>query len=276
MEDTFKIDLVNEIEAGKIDPAAYEPHTHDYEELIIGTNGQLEHFIDFKSTLYDAPLISFVTKGKVHLAKPKIKDDKCLMWVVRFKSEFIPESTFQLYSFYHNNASFSIGEGLCINRLNALCEMMSDEMKQDAPDYGIIRQLLSSLFTIIKSEWQKQHAEESQVQNSKSLAFSNFLTILEEHYKENVGVDFYAEKLFMTSRNLNLICRHIMQKSLSEIIETRKLLEAKNLLSTTDKTITEIGFELGFNEKAYFTNLFKKKTGQTPSGFRTDIKTMIS
>ena len=44
---------------------------------MIGAEGQLEHFIDFKSTLYDATLVSFVTKGKVHFAKPIIKDDRC-------------------------------------------------------------------------------------------------------------------------------------------------------------------------------------------------------
>jgi AraC-type DNA-binding domain-containing proteins len=276
MEETFKIDLVNEIGARNIDPAATVPHSHDFEELIIGAEGQLDHFIDFKSTLYQAPYVSFVTKGKVHLAKPTLKDNKCLLWVIRFKSEFIPESTFQLYSFYHNNASFSLSPGYSIKRLFALCEIMSEEFHQEVPDYGIIRQLLSTLFTIIKSEWQKQNTEHEQSQNSKSLVFKNLLVLLEENFRRNVGVDFYAEKLFMTSRNLNLICNQILQQSLSEIIETRKLLEAKNLLASSNKSITEIGYELGFNEKTYFTNLFKKKTGQTPTDFRNEVKRMIS
>ena len=50
----------------------------------------------------------------------------------------------------------------------------------------------------------------------------------------------------MRSRNLNLICQDILQQSVSEIIETRKLIQAKNLLISTDKTISEIGFEFGF------------------------------
>jgi len=276
MQETFRIDLVNETGAKNIDPAANDPHTHDFEELIIGAEGQLDHFIDFKSTLYDAPYVSFVTRGKVHRAKPTIKDDKCLLWVIRFKSEFIPESTFQLYSFYHNNASFSLSRDSGFKRLDSLCEMMSDEIKQPVPDYGIVRQLLSTLFTIIKSEWQKQHTEDTKLQSTKSLTFKNFLSILEENFTRNVGVEFYAEKLFMSSRNLNLICHQIMQQSLSEIIETRRLLEAKNLLASTNKTISEIGYDLGFNEKAYFTNLFKKKTGQTPTDFRNEVKKLTS
>jgi AraC-type DNA-binding domain-containing proteins len=276
MQELFKIDLVNEEEAKKIDPSANEPHVHDFEELIIGKEGMLRHFIDFKTTYYEAPFVSFVTKGKVHLAKPTIKDDKCLMWVIRFRSELISESTFQLYSFYHNNASFSLGPGLCFKRLDSLCQMMLDEMQQPNPDLGIIQQLLSTLFTIIKSEWQKQHSEDTLLQNTKSLTFKSFLAVLEENFTRNLGVDFYAEKLFMSSRNLNLICQQILQQSVSEIIESRKLLEAKNLLATTDKAISEIGYDLGFNEKAYFTNIFKKRTGQTPSEFRSEVRKLIS
>jgi len=80
----------------------------------------------------------------------------------------------------------------------------------------------------------------------------------------------------MTSRNLNLICHNILQQSVSEIIETRKLIEAKNLLISSDKTISEISFEIGYNEKSYFTNVFRKKSGQTPSEFREEMKKLIS
>ena len=109
-----------------------------------------------------------------------------------------------------------------------------------------------------------------------STTFKNFLTILEENYRRPESVNFYAEKLFMSARGLNMICHQILQQSVSEIIETRKLIEAKNLLMNTDKTISEIGFELGYSDKAYFTNVFKRKSGQTPTEFRTDIKAIIS
>jgi AraC family transcriptional activator of pobA len=272
MTETFKIFQINEIEARKIEASINDPHSHDFEELIIGIEGQLEHFIDFKSTIFDAPFVSFVTKGKVHRVKPLIKDDKCLMWVIRFRSEFIAETTFQLYSIYHNNANLTLNPDTCFKRLVSLCEMMSDETHQQVPDYAVIRQLLSSIFTMIESERRKQHSDPSTSIKTQTATFKNFLKILEENFRKPEGVEFYAEKLSMSSRNLNLICQSILQQSVSEIIETRKLIEAKNLLSATDKSISEIGFELGYNEKAYFTNVFKKKSGQTPTEFRDGMK----
>lgn len=65
-------------------------------------------------------------------------------------------------------------------------------------------------------------------------------------------------------------------QTVTELIETRKLIEAKNQLTNTSKNISEIGFDLGFKEKAYFTNVFKKRTGQSPSEFRAEMKKILA
>lgn len=198
------------------------------------------------------------------------------MWVIRFKSEFISETTFQLYSFFHDHANFAIQKGHCFDRLVTVCNLIDAEMKQENPDLAVVRHLLVVLFTMIEAERKKaEHAEDS-FSSSQNTTFKNLLKFLEENYHRPEGVEFYAEKLFMSARNLNNICQQIMQMSVSEIIETRKLIEAKNLLMSTDKTVSEIGFELGYNEKSYFTNVFKKKSGQTPTEFREEMRKLIS
>src|SRR3546814_17892750 len=88
-----------------------------------------------------------------------MNDGKCQMWAIRFKSEFIPETTFQLYSLYHDHASIELQTGTCFDRLDTLCRMMDDEMQQPAPDYAIIRQLLETVFTMIESERRKLGSE---------------------------------------------------------------------------------------------------------------------
>ncbi|HEX2967560.1 MAG TPA: AraC family transcriptional regulator [Bacteroidales bacterium] len=275
-EKIFDIFRVGIQEAEKIAASANEPHSHDFEELLIGLEGSLEHFIDFRSEEFDAPYISFVTKGKVHKLQPKIKDGKCDVWVIRFRSEFIAETAFQLYILYHENANIILQPGPCFDRLVNLAELMFTENNQDSADLAVIRHLLSALFLMIETDRKKASISDVDLQTTQNSTFRNFLKILEENYHRPLGVDFYAEKLFMTSRNLNLICRNILQQSVSEIIETRKLIEAKNLLTSTDKTISEISFELGYNENSYFTNVFRKKTGQTPGEFREEMKKLLS
>jgi AraC-like DNA-binding protein len=274
MNDIFKIFHVGIPGIEKIRTQPNEPHLHDYEELIIGSAGILKHFIDFNVETIEAPFISYITKGKVHRLEPLPKDGQCDIWVLRFKTEFIPETIFQLYSSFHENANIHIEASPCFQRLETICSVIDGEYRQPTPDLSIIRHLLSALFTMIEAERKKTGAPNNGTMQSTT--FRNFLRLLEEHYKKPEGVNFYAEKLFMTPRNLNLICQQILQQSVSEIIETRKLTEAKNLLITTDMTIAEIGYELGFKEKSYFTHVFKKKAGITPSDFRKDMSRIIS
>lgn len=276
MDQLFRIFKVDVEEANKISSQPDDPHSHNFEELLIGIKGELEHFIDFESTNIQAPFVSFVSKGKVHRVIPRPYKGECDIWGIRFKSEFIPETTFQLYSYYHDKANLVLTSGACFKRLVTLCELMHYELQVSAPDYSVIRHLLSALFTMIESERRKQETDENSVFTTQSQTFLNFLKILEENFRRPEGVEFYAEKLFMTSRNLNLICQNILQQSVSEIIETRKLIEAKNLLTSTDKTVSEIGFELGYNEKSYFSNVFKKKSGQTPTEFRDEMRRLVS
>ena len=105
METMVRVFRVDAEEAQRIDHSTNEPHQHDVEELIIGAEGMPEHVIDFQSATIQAPFVSFVTNGKVHRVRPGSLTVKCDLWVVRFRSEFIPETTFQLHAYYHDNAN---------------------------------------------------------------------------------------------------------------------------------------------------------------------------
>jgi AraC family transcriptional regulator, transcriptional activator of pobA len=273
MDQLFKIFQLAPADAEKINAAPDDPHRHDFEELIIGINGKLEHFVDFKSTVIAAPFVSFVSKGKVHRVLPIAVDGLFEAMVIRFKSEFIPETTFQLYSWYHDRANIPLEQGPRFDRIVTLSRLMFEEARQEEYDYGVIRQLLSALFTMVESERRKT---ETGLYKTKNDTFSQFLDLLEANYHRSDGVEFYADKLFMSARNLNLICQAVLEQSVTEIIETRKLIEAKNLLIRTDKTISQIGFDLGFKEKAHFTNVFKKRAAQTPTEFREEMKKLLS
>lgn len=276
MDQLFNIFRIDEVRAKEIEAAPDEPHIHDFEELIVGMAGKLDHFVDFKSNTVEAPLVSFITKGKAHRIVTKLQNGNFDMWVLRFKSEFIAETIFQLYNSFHNNANQVLQTGECFNRLGIICEIIDQEMKQSTPDLSIVRHLLSTLFIMIESERKKLAENVNSSDSIQNETFINFLNILEDNFRRPLGVEFYAEKLFMSSRNLNLICQKIMNQSVSEIIEIRKLTEAKNLLASTNKSISEIGFELGYNEKSYFSNVFKKKSGQTPTEFRDEMQNLIA
>ncbi len=274
MEQLFTIFRFTTEDAKALEGKSIEPHIHDFEELIIGSKGKISHFIDFEDETVYAPFVSFVTRGKPHLLRPQTHNDECDLWVIRFRSEFMSEVIFKMYGYFHNKANVTLPTDEIFDRLTTLCKMMYDETQRPSPGLVVIKQLFMTLLTIINHE--RPTNIQSDSANSASETYTHFLHILEENFRRNVKISFYAEKLFMSERNLNLVCHEVMQQSAGEIIETRKLTEAKNLLINSNKTIAEIGFELGYNEKAYFSKVFKRKTGHTPTAFRKEMKQLIS
>jgi len=77
----------------------------------------------------------------------------------------------------------------------------------------------------------------------------------------------YAEMLHITPRHLNRLVSESIGKTTTRLIGERVVLEAKRILFYSDDTIARISEELGFNDPAYFSRLFKKYTGLSPYEF---------
>lgn len=259
-----------------VEPVLLDPipsHRHDHEELLIITHGNPVHFLDYTKEILHSPVIAYVAQGKVHNFLP---DAETQGWVIRYKNELVPESRFHFYSNFLDQVNYRLSEDYCSTTLHALCEIMLKEYQQDPINYQVIKHLLSALLTRLEADSKKEYLDSNVSNRSQLITFNSFLKILEFNYMRPEGADFYAEKLNMSTRNLNLISQSVFGKSITEIIETRKLIEARNLLLNSGKSVSEIGYDLGYNEKSYFTRVFRKKTGVTPTEYREKMLTDIS
>ncbi len=79
----------------------------------------------------------------------------------------------------------------------------------------------------------------------------------------------YADRLAVHVNHLNKVLKEATGKTTSDLISNRVAQEAKILLKQTDWNISEIGWSLGFEEIAHFSNFFKKQTSVTPVAFRS-------
>jgi len=251
----------------------YDAHFHDFEELIIVTEGSLEHFIDFKAEIVEAPVACYVSMGKMHKLIPH---ENLRGWVINYKSEFISESKLNFYANFFETTNVPLLQNNCIYRIIELSQIIQNEYNLEEIDYLTISHLTSGLISMIDAERKRTLVLDTTTKSSQITVFNTFLKILEENYRRAEGVAFYADKMNMSDRNLNIICKNNFQKSVSEIIETRKLIEAKRMLLYTNKSVSEIGFELGYNEKSYFTRVFHNKTDITPTEFREMSQNIIS
>jgi AraC family transcriptional regulator, transcriptional activator of pobA len=273
MKKLFRIIEITEDLAANIASKEYEPHFHNYEELIIISQGRLTHYIDFTAEVLNAPFACYISMGKMHRVEPE-KDLRG--YIINYKTEFIPDSKLNFYSNFFAFTNIPLSPGEPLGRFINLCQIIQSDYQQELNDLTTIRHLVNGLISMVDAEHKRNIPVDNNIKVTQITAFNIFLRILEENYRRNEGVSFYADKMNMSGRNLNIICRNNFRKSVSEIIETRKLIEAKRMLLYTDKTVSEIGYDLGYNEKSYFTRVFHSRMGMTPTRFREMTVNIIS
>ena len=71
----------------------------------------------------------------------------------------------------------------------------------------------------------------------------------------------------LSEKHLNRMSKECLNKTTTELIAERIVLEAKRLLIHSKQTISEIANELGYEDNSYFSRFFKKHTEQTPAQF---------
>ncbi len=101
--------------------------------------------------------------------------------------------------------------------------------------------------------------------------FARFRQLVEDHFRDHWPVSDYADALALSQARLNRLCKSFTGKGANDFIQDRLALEAQRHLIYTSATVAMIAYELGFQDPAYFSRFFKRRTGMAPGGFR-DVK----
>ena len=98
--------------------------------------------------------------------------------------------------------------------------------------------------------------------------FERFIALVTEYHNTERGMAFYADKLCLTPKYLSKLVKQASGRSAPAWIDSFVILEAKNMLKYSDKTIKEIVYALHFPNQSVFYKFFKAHTGMTPSEYR--------
>lgn len=133
---------------------------------------------------------------------------------------------------------------------------------------SLIKAYLQVILALSSKEKQKNLTIESQEILSP---YTNFKEIIEENFIQERTLGFYANHYDTSAENLSKKIKMLFGKPPSVLIRERLVLEAKKLLHLTHKNISEIAFELGFEDEFYFSKYFKKEVGVSPKIYRQHV-----
>ena len=105
--------------------------------------------------------------------------------------------------------------------------------------------------------------------NSKSILIQKIVCYIDEHYKDDLTVNYLATKASLSEFHFSRIFKKETGFTIHEYIIKTRITNAKNLLQLTSLSLKEISFRCGFINESSFSTSFKKNTGFTPGVFRS-------
>lgn len=159
---------------------------------------------------------------------------------------------------------------LLTNYYNLLSVYLRGE--QDNYRKQVIRSLVRAA-TLEVMSYLEPVVEPLDAQSGRSLSqkdslLYDFLKMLRESEGCMREVQYYATKLCITPKHLSAVCKERSGKTASQWIAELTLDRVKHLLLTTDMTVKEVAFQMGFNDVSFFCQYVRKHLGVSPLAFR--------
>ncbi|SHG30689.1 AraC-type DNA-binding protein [Flavobacterium segetis] len=180
----------------------------------------------------------------------------------------------QEYNIDFSFLQYEINEALFLSKdeqlqIENLYMQLYDEYQKDTYELEILIAYCNLIFTHVVKFYKRQFYSREPLYNKIVVEFKKELNT---YYVENENrlptVHYFAEKLNLSTNYFGDLIKNHTGKTPSEIIQNKIITEAKQRLRSTEKTIAEIGYDLGFEYPTYFTRFFKKLTDYTPSEFK--------
>ncbi|ETZ20991.1 AraC family transcriptional regulator [Pedobacter sp. V48] len=250
------------------------PHRHNFYHLVLFTSGGGKHTIDFNQFEVKPWQMYFMTPGQVHTWA---FDDDVDGYVMNFSKDFFQSlllrtdflDSFSFFGGQPDEGVIELPEAIRQEALVLFEKLYLKVASGQAIQWDAVRITLLYLLVLVDQNAVIQKKNSIPVYNYTILR--NFQNLIEKHYSTVRLPKDYADLLYITPNHLNALCKEYLGMQAGEVIRNRVLLEAKRLLVSQDMSISEIAYELNFNDNSYFTKFFKKLVGVTPEEFKKKI-----
>ncbi|MBQ7041959.1 MAG: AraC family transcriptional regulator [Muribaculaceae bacterium] len=157
------------------------------------------------------------------------------------------------------------------NQLN-LYRLLQDKI--NGGEYPYKENVIQSLCEAVFYETLGLYSSHMEMESNNSIKRKDellyqFLSLVENNFRKHRDVNYYAEKMRVSSKHLSSIVKIVSGRTAGEWIDSYVILEAKMLLRNTAMSIQEIGAALSFSDQSFFGKYFKRLTGNSPREYRS-------
>ncbi len=159
-----------------------------------------------------------------------------------------------------------------IDIFEAIWKILYMELEtKDSLQLEMLQAMLKRILILCTRIYKKQlNFQAVDVKDSDIIREFNFL--VESYFREKHSVVDYAELLHKSPKTLSNLFKKLGDKTPLQYIQNRLILESRRLLTYTNKPVSEIAYELGFNDVQSFSRFFKNQEKISPLEFRKSSK----
>ncbi len=247
------------------------PHRHDFYVTVFFTSGSGFHEIDFRRYSIESGAVFFMQPGQIHHWEFSRETEGFVILHSRSFFELnirgVSLEKFPFFSSKLNISKLYISDSRKSN-IATLQNLLEEFEGQRLFRHIKMAALVSELYIDLARLYVENHPKFIQQNTLYSNKFRELEAMIDRYFIKEKGVEFYAEKLNISSRHLNRICQDVANKTFTQLLTERVMLEARHLLSSSELNFNEIARQLGYEEYSYFSKLFKQYCGSTPKAFR--------
>lgn len=248
-----------------------KPHRDHHFLLMLATSGTFKINIDFREVSFADPTLVCVFPEQVHHI---IEVQKPAGWILSFDPALMEEDVKQSFESKFQGPIPMLQDSEFYLSIVSLLRLIENSQKAAVDKYSkrIFHSLLTAFVNLIASHLIFSSAVESTNRSRSIMIKDTFYQLLKLHYKTWKQPAQYASALSISVAHLNDTVKALTCSPVSLHIQQASILEAKRQLYFTDKSVKEIGYELGYDEPVYFGKLFKKITSLSPLAFRQQFR----
>jgi AraC-like DNA-binding protein len=244
-------------------------HRHDYYLFIFLEKGQGKFLIDFEEYEMTGTTIHCILPEQVHYPIDKMS---IRGWILMIDSMLVPDEykvIFGKSSFLKSKIELTDDEITDLTQCISILNRRLNGKKQSV-EQSIVHTLIASYIGMMAEIYQKGFPVS--INNRLSTITTQFKSLLSANYQSLKLPSEYASQLNLSSNYLNEAVKKMTGLSVSDCIRNEIVLQAKRLLFYTNLSVKEIACSLGYDDYSYFTRLFTKSAGVSPTQFRADYR----
>lgn len=156
-----------------------------------------------------------------------------------------------------------------LEKFDILWRMFSIEMQsKDSLQIEMLQMMLKRLLILSTRLYKAQKMAGLADKNGYADIVREFNFLVEQHFKTKHTVAEYADLLHKSPKTISNLFTRLGTKTPLQLIQERKMLEARRMLRYTEMPVKEIAYELGYEDLQTFSRFFKVQEGVSPSEFR--------